>query len=105
LKHIGPTKPDRTYLPDTADGGFTGSWYEHYPAPNRSYWNSEYFEMENGDRLLQESGDEYILEVMSSSGDTQIKDFARVTVYDIINRKHKRSNFAVGAYVEVLKTA
>ncbi len=105
LKYIGPTKPDRTYLPDTADGGFTGSWYEQYPAPNRSYWNSEYFEMENGDRLLQESGDEYILEVMSSTGDTQIKDFARVTVYDIINRKHKRSNFAVGAYVEVLKTA
>jgi hypothetical protein len=42
---------------------------------------------------------------MGSSGDTQIKDFANVSVYDIINRKNKRTNFAVGAYVEVLKTA
>jgi hypothetical protein len=105
LKYIGPTKVDKTYLPDTADGGFTGSWYEQYPTPNRDYWNSEYIEMESGDRLLSESGDEQILEVMSSSGDTQIKDFANITIYDIINRKHKRSKFAVGAYVEVLKAA
>jgi hypothetical protein len=105
LKYIGPTKADRTYLPDSADGGFTGSWYDHYPEPNRSYWNNEYIEMENGDRLLSESEDEQILEVMSSSGDTQIKDFANITIYDIINRKHKRSKFAVGAYVEVLKAA
>ena len=105
LKYIGPTKADKTYLPDTADGGFTGSWYDQYPAPNRDYWNSEYIEMETGDRLLSESGDEQILEVMSSSGDTQIKDFANITIYDIINRKHKRSKFAVGAYVEVLKAA
>jgi hypothetical protein len=61
--------------------------------------------MENGDRLLSESGDEQILEVMSSSGDTQIKDFANITIYDIINRKHKRTKFAVGAYVEILKAA
>jgi len=105
LRYIGPTKKDVSYLPDTEDGGFTGGWYEQYPAPNRSYWNNEYIEMENGSRLLSETGDEQILEVMGSSGDTQIKDFANVSVYDIINRKNKRTNFAVGAYVEVLKTA
>jgi len=105
LYYIGPTKPDRTYLPATADGGLTGGWYQNYPNPNRDYWNSEYVEMEDGDRLLQESGDEYILEALQNTGDTQIKDFAKVTVYDLINRKHKRSNFAVGAYVEIYKTA
>jgi hypothetical protein len=105
LRFVGPTKKDISYLPDTKDGGLTGSWYDQYPEPNRSYWNDEYIEMEDGSRLLSESGDEQILEVMASSGDTQIKDFANVSVYDIINRKHKRTNFAVGAYVEVYKAA
>jgi len=61
--------------------------------------------LESGDALLNESEDAHLLEFMDASGDTQIKDFAHVTIYDIINRKNKKTNFAVGSYIEILKSA
>jgi hypothetical protein len=100
LQYIGPAKLNKEY-----PSGFTGAWDDQYPTPNRAYWNDEGILLENGDSLLNESADAHLLEFMESSGDTQIKDFAHVTIYDIINRKNKKTNFAVGSYIEILKSA
>ena len=100
LQYIGPAKLNKEY-----PSGFTGAWDDQYPNPNRAYWNNEGILLENGDSLLNESADAHLLEFMESSGDTQIKDFAHVTVYDIINRKNKKTNFAVGSYIDILKSA
>ena len=100
LQYIGPAKLNKQY-----PSGFTGAWDDQYPNPNRAYWNNEGLLLESGDSLLNESNDAHLLEFMESSGDTQIKDFAHVTIYDIINRKNKKTNFAVGSYIEILKSA
>lgn len=100
LQYIGPAKLNKEY-----PSGFTGAWDDQYPAPNREYWNNEGLLLESGDALLNESEDAHLLEFMDASGDTQIKDFAHVTIYDIINRKNKKTNFAVGSYIEILKSA
>lgn len=86
--------------------GFTGVWNQQYPAPNRDYWNNDSLLMEDGDELILETGDQLLNELGTGAfANTQIKDFANVTVYDVINRKYKKANFAVGAYVEILKSA
>jgi len=100
LQYIGPAKLNKEY-----PSGFTGAWDDQYLTPNRAYWNNEGILLENGDSLLNESADAHLLEFMESSGDTQIKDFAHVTIYDIINRKNKKTNFAVGSYIDILKSA
>lgn len=103
LTYIGPAKDTIQYLPDDSDGGFTGGWYLQYPAPNREYWNNETITLESGDTLLTEAGGAQLVEVSENSGDVQIKDFENVTLYDVINRKHKRTNYAVGSYIEIYK--
>ena len=39
----------------------------------------------------------------SSFGNTQIKDFANVTVYDVINNSNRRTNYAQEAYINIIK--
>ena len=102
LQYIGPAKLNIEY---SEPPGFTGGWYDQYPSPNRDYWNNESLLLESGDTLLNETNDSHLIEFMESSGDTQIKHFAHVTVYDIINRKNKRSKYAVGSHIEIYKTA
>lgn len=101
LAYVGPAKLNIQY---SDPPGFTGSWDDQYPAPNRALWNNESLLLETGDTMLNESSDTHLLEFMATSGDTQIKDFAHVSVYDIINRKNKRSKYAVGSYIEILKS-
>ena len=83
----------------------TGGWNKQYPDPNRDYWNDDYILNEVGDNLILESGDEIISEISEGNSNTQIKDFGDLTVYDVINRRYKKANFAVGAYVNILKSA
>jgi hypothetical protein len=102
LQYIGPVKLNIEY---SMPPGYTGGWYDQYPSPNRDYWNNETLLLESGDTLLNETNNSHLLEFMESSGDTQIKHFANVTIYDIINRKNKRSKYAVGSHIEIYKTA
>lgn len=83
----------------------TGGWNQQYPDPNRDYWNDDYILNEVGDNLILESGDEFLTEVVVGGANLQIKDFGDVSVYDVINRRYKKANFAVGAYVDILKSA
>lgn len=103
LTYVGPSKENVQYLPDDTYGGFTGGWYLQYPANNRGLWNNETLQLETGDTLLNESGSNKLLEVSAISGDTQIKHFANISVYDLINRKYKRTKFAVDSYIEIYR--
>ena len=38
-----------------------------------------------------------------SYGNTQIKDFANITLYDVINNPNKKTNFAKEAYIDIIK--
>lgn len=103
LTYFGPSKQNIQYLPDSAEGGFTGGWYLQYPANNRELWNNEFMQLETGDVLLNETGSGKLLEVSAIPGDTQIKHFANITVYDLINRKYKRTKYAVDSYIEIYR--
>lgn len=57
---------------------FTVAWNQEYAGTNNAgYW--------------------------SSFGNTQIKDFANVTVYDVINNSNRRTNYAQEAYINIIK--
>ena len=57
---------------------FTVAWDQNYTgSSNQGYWNS--------------------------FGNTQIKDFANVTVYDVINNSNRRTNYAQEAYINIIK--
>mgnify|MGYP006135036483 FL=1 len=57
---------------------FTVAWDQNYTGSNnQGYWNS--------------------------FGNTQIKDFANVTVYDVINNSNRRTNYAQEAYINIIK--
>jgi hypothetical protein len=53
------------------------AWDQPYPAPNAGYWDLH--------------------------GNTQIKDFADISVYDIINNPKKKVNFCFEAHIDIVR--
>lgn len=109
-----PTMPILSYLGGAGtiirlfgkeESDFNRSWNKQYPDPNRDYWSDDYILNEVGDNLILESGADILSEVEDDGSNLQIKDFGDISVYDVINRRYKKANFAVGAYVDILKSA
>jgi hypothetical protein len=68
------------YAAGSKDGinTYTAAWNQNYTGTNnQGYWDSY--------------------------GNTQIKDFANVTVYDVINNSNRRTNYAQEAYINIIK--
>jgi len=58
-------------------GVYRNAWSQDYDAPNQGYWDTY--------------------------ANTQIKDFASITILDVINNPNRRTNFAKEAYINIIK--